>query len=286
MRTKFQNIFLIAIEFVLIALSLTALICYFRQTDLALQITGYVCVLGFGFGSIVCLMVGKQALGRSLFILHILVFVMIGGLCVLHWCGLLDDFQSLEQLKNLIRDSGSWAYLVYMILQFLNVVLLPLPGFLFMLAAISIFGIWPTFWITLVVTWAGSIVCFWFGRTCGSKAVIWCVGETTADHYQKLLGTRGNLLFLIMQVLPFFPDDMLCMIAGLTRMKFSFFLLTMLIAKPLYFGTICFFGMIPFSGWGIPIWIVICVLLGGGFALFCKYQTALESWFAKITHKK
>ena len=281
-----QNLWLTVIDLILGGGGVAAMLTCFSQTELAFQITGYVCILVFSLGSIIFLVCGKQAWGRSLFVLNVLTFVIVGGLCILHWCGLFDDFGSLEQLKHLIRSSGGWAYLVYVILQFLNVVLLPLPGFLFMLAALSIFGVWPTFWVTLLVTWVGSIICFWFGRTCGNKAVVWCIGAESTERYQKLLGTKGNLLFLIMQILPFFPDDMLCMIAGLTKMKFSFFLLVMLIAKPLYIGMVCFCGMIPFSGWGIPVWISLCVLLGGGFLLFCKYQTALENWFAKITRRQ
>ncbi|MCQ2381793.1 MAG: VTT domain-containing protein, partial [Clostridia bacterium] len=261
-KIEWQNLWLSAVNFLLVSLGVVALLFYFRHMQWYLQILGYGCVIGFGFGSIFTLIFGKQALGRSLFILNVLMFTIIAGLCVLCWCGVLDDFSSLEQLKNLIRSSGGWAYFVYIILQFLNVVLLPLPGFLFMLAALSIFGVWPTFWVTLLVTWVGSCICFWFGRTCGSQAVKWCVGDKTAERYQKLLGTKGNLLFLIMQVLPFFPDDMLCMIAGLTKMKFSFFLLVMIVAKPLYICMVCFFGMIPFSGWGIPMWFAVCTILG------------------------
>ena len=268
---------------------LLALWCYFGQATLAVQVIGYLCVAGFTVGSIVALMCGWQAWGRSLFVMNVLVFAIIGGLCILHWCGVLDDFASLEQLKQLILSTGGWGYFVYVILQFLNVVLLPLPGFLFVLAAVGIFGVWPTFWITLFTTWAGSLVCFWFGRTCGNKAVVWCIGQESTERYQKLLGSKGNLLFLIMQILPFFPDDMLCMIAGLVRMKFSFFLVAMAIAKPLYIATVCFFGsgaLIPFSGWGIPVWIVIIALLLGLFALFCKYQTPIENWFYRLTHRK
>ena len=288
-REQRQDIVLIAINLVLGVLAVAALLAYFGATPWYFQAVGYVCTVGFAVGSVLSLMFGKQAWGRSLFVLNVLVFVIIGGLTILHWCGLLDNFGSLEQLKQLIRDSGGWAYFVYIVLQFLNVVLLPLPGFLFMLAALSIFGVWPTFWVTLLVTWVGSVICFWFGRTFGNKAVIWCVGHETVARYQKLLGAKGNLLFLIMQVLPFFPDDMLCMIAGLTPMRFRFFALVMLIAKPLYIAIVCFFGsgsLIPFSGWGIPVWIVLLILLGVGFALFCKHQTLIENWFAKIIHRQ
>ena len=92
-----------------------------------------------------------------------------------------------------------------------------------------------------------------------------------------------------MQILPFFPDDMLCMIAGLVRMKFSFFVVAMAVAKPLYIGSVCFFGsgaLIPFSGWGIPVWLAIIALLAVGFGVFCKYQTRIENWFARLTRRK
>lgn len=288
-KVQRQNLWLVVSNLLMGAAGILALVFCFGQVEWLAQAFAYVCVTGFTLGSVVALACGKQAWGRSLFVLNLLVFVIIGGLCILHWCGLFDDFASLEQLKHLIRSTGGWAYVFYIVLQFLNVVLLPLPGFLFMLAALSIFGVWETFWVTLLTTWVGVLVCFWFGRTCGNKAVAWCIGEETANRYRNLLGNKGNLLFFMMQILPFFPDDMLCMIAGLTQMKFGFFVLTMAIAKPFYIATVCFFGsgsLIPFSGWGIPAWIGIFVALAVIFLLFCKYQTAIENWFAKITHRK
>ena len=288
-NSKRHDLWLTVINFLFGIIGFAVMLAYFRQTEWFIQIIGYVCTIGFSFGSIVALVCGRQTWGRSLFVLNLLTFILIIVLCILHLCGLFDDFSNLENLKYLIRSSGGWAYLVYIILQFLNVVLLPLPGFLFMLAALSIFGVWTTFWVTLLVSWVGSMICFWFGRTFGNKAVVWCVGNETAERYKKLLGTKGNLLFLIMQILPFFPDDMLCMIAGLTQMRFSFFLLTMLVAKPLYIAMVCFFGsgsLIPFSGWGILAWILICAALLIAFLVFCKYQTAIENWFVKITHRR
>ena len=67
--------------------------------------------------------------------------------------------------------------------------------------------------------------------------------------------------------LPFFPDDLICMSAGVTDMKFGFFALSTAIARTAYIFTVSFLGngdIIPFGGWGIAVWagiFVVCVIL-------------------------
>ena len=91
-----------------------------------------------------------------------------------------------------------------------------------------------------------------------------------------------------MQILPFFPDDILCLVAGLTKMNFPFFLVTMVLVRPAIVATYCYLGsgeLIPFSGWGIPVWIaiaVVCVVLA---VLSFKYQDKIEGWLKSKTDK-
>lgn len=67
-------------------------------------------------------------------------------------------------------------------------------------------------------------------------------------------------------VLTIFPDDTLCIVAGTTAMNFKFFALSVLFARPLTIAFISFFGsgkIIPYKGWGIPVWIgiiAVCIL--------------------------
>ncbi|MDE6104060.1 MAG: hypothetical protein K2G38_00020, partial [Clostridia bacterium] len=77
------------------------------------------------------------------------------------------------------------------------------------------------------------------------------------------------------------PDDILCMVAGRTSMNFPFFFLPMLLVRPLIISAYCYLGngtLIPFSGWGIPVWIAIfavCIVLA---VLSFKYQERIEKW--------
>ena len=92
-----------------------------------------------------------------------------------------------------------------------------------------------------------------------------------------------------MQLLPFFPDDIMCMIAGISSMSFRFFSIVILIVRPIVIGTICLFGsdglaskIIPFSGFGIVIWILIISLIVLGCYYYYKNQDKVDNYFTKI----
>jgi uncharacterized membrane protein YdjX (TVP38/TMEM64 family) len=72
-----------------------------------------------------------------------------------------------------------------------------------------------------------------------------------------------------MMIFPFFPDDILCMVAGLIRVSFKFYIISILICRSISIALISFLGtgeLIPFTGWGVPVWISFVVVV-----LFCSY---------------
>lgn len=253
------------------------------------QVFAYICISIFGIGSIVFHCLKKTSWARSLFLLNVIAFIIIGSLSVMKLCGIFNNFSDLSAIKELILSCGNWGYVIYALFQIANIIILPLPGFVFMVVGLSIFGSVNTFIVTYISTLIGAVIAFMIGKVFGQKAVTWCIGEESTEKYKKMIGAKGNLLFIIMQILPFFPDDILCMVAGLTSMKWSFFLVSMILIKPIYIAFVCFLGtgtIIPFSGWGIPVWIAIFIFFGIAFILFCKYQTRMETWLKKITDRK
>ena len=172
-----------------------------------------------------------------------------------------------------------------MLFQIVNVIILPIPGAIFILVGVAIFGPIKTFILTYISTFIGCLLAFAIGKFLGQKAVIWCVGEENTKKYKEAVGGKGSFLFFVMQILPLFPDDILCMVVGLTAMKLSTFCIIILFTKAIAIALVCFFGsgsLIPFSGWGIPVWIGLALLLLVGFILFCKFQTQIENWLKKV----
>ncbi len=276
------------VNVILLIINVLAMVFCLNKLEWYWQVLGYGCAGLFTVGSVITYFFNLKSISRSLFSFNVVAFIIIGVLAIFNLCGIFETFSDMEKIKQVILSAGFWGYLIYVLIQMLNVVVLPLPAFAFIFLGLGLYGPWQTFFLTYLSFVLGSIVCFFIGRVFGQKAVVWCVGEENTQKYKKAIGSKGNLLFVMMQVLPFFPDDILCMIAGLTAMKWRFFIISMVLIKPIYIAAFCFLGtgdIIPFSGWGIPVWIAIILAFALIFILFCKYQTKIEEWFRKLKQK-
>ena len=125
----------------------------------------------------------------------------------------------------------------------------------------------------------GSYCSFLFGKLLGFKIVCWVSGKQNAIKYAEIINNRGKFFLIIAFLLPLFPDDILCLIAGITTMKFKHFFWIALITRPI--GVICmsFFGggyIIPFTGWGLFVWPFILVFAIVAVVLLTKYQPQIE----------
>lgn len=280
---------LIIVNLILCVLMILCIALILKNIEWYAKLLAYSCIGGFTIGSTASLILRKASLAKSLFIFNVMTFLVIICFGILNLLGIFERFSDLEKIKQLILSAGGFGYLLYALILLLNVVILPLPAFLFIIAGVAIYGPLIAFIINYISFVVGSIICFLVGKVFGQRVICWCIGKENTKKYKSLLGNKGKVLFIIMQILPFFPDDILCMVAGLTSMSFKFFLITILISKIIYILPVCLLGtgsIIPFSGWGIPVWIAIFALLTMAFILFCKYQTQIENKLKVAFNKK
>ena len=90
-------------------------------------------------------------------------------------------------------------------------------------------------------------------------------------------------------LLPMFPDDILCLIAGITNMKFKTFAIVTAITRPI--GVICmsYFGsgyIIPFTGWGIYVWVALLVVVVITVFLTYRYQERMQNFVLNKLFKR
>ena len=182
---------------------------------------------------------------------------------VLDSTGFLSKCKDIETLKAFIRGTKQWGILVYIGLVVFEVIALPLPTAVAAVLGTVLYGPTYAFLFMTAGTLIGSIITFMLGKIFGRKLAVWVVGEEKTDKYATLLNEKGRFLFIIMMLFPFFPDDVLCLVAGITAMTFRYFIIVITLTRPVMIAFMCYFGsgsIIPFRGWGIPVWIAIFVV--------------------------
>ena len=226
---------------------------------------------------------GKQSLYRLT--VCIMVFADICAVVFFTLCatGLFRKINSVEALRQYIQQAGKLATLIFILFSFLQVVLLPVPGSIAVAAGTAMFGPFKCSVYSFIGIVLGSVTAFAVGRLVGYKAVCWIVGQDSLDKWQEKLKGKDYLILSLMFLLPLFPDDILCFIAGLSSMTWPYFIVMITVTRAIsVFTTAYSFELIPFTTWwGILIWVVLLALVAVSFWLVCKYSTEIDNFLKK-----
>lgn len=189
---------------------------------------------------------------------------------------------SIEALREYIESSGNWAVWVFILFQFLQVVILPIPSTVTVMAGVALFGPLKCSIFSFIGIFIGSVLAFGIGRWLGYKVVSWIVGKEDLDKWLKKIKGKDYLILSIMFLLPLFPDDVLCFIAGLSSMTWGYFLVMIFVTRALSITLSAYsFDTIPFTTWwGILCWALIISAVVALFWLVCKYSDKID-WFIK-----
>lgn len=225
----------------------------------------------------------KQKIFRIILVVGVFALLIACIYIVLKQTGVWQTINSIDKLRNFILSLGFWGKFAYVFLQFLQVTFLPIPSAISTLAGVLIYGPLQASLLSLSGILFGSIVAFWLGRTFGKKLIIFMVGEDICKKWTNFL-TDAKYAFFVMMILPIFPDDILCLVAGVTDMSWTFFAVTNLIARPLGIFLTCYIGsgqIIPYHGWGLVVWSVLLVLVVVAVYLSFKYKEKIEMLLKK-----
>ena len=222
----------------------------------------------------------KQSLYRL--ILCALIFADICGIVFFTICatGIITKINSIQALRDYIAQFGNMAVFLFILFCFLQVIVLPVPGSVAVAAGVALFGPLKCAIYSFIGIVSGSIVAFAVGRWIGYKAVKWIVGQDTLDKWLQKLKGKDYLILSIMFLLPMFPDDVLCFVAGLSSMTWPYFIVMIIITRLISVVTTSYsIGLIPFNTWwGILIWIVLAALVVASFWIVCKYSDKIDNF--------
>lgn len=158
----------------------------------------------------------------------------LGVSVALVWWGLQTGvLQSLANLQAFIDSLGAWGPSAFLLASAASVVFPIVPGGLLVIAGPVLFGPVEGTVLNYVAVCAGSLLNFLIARHVGLSLIERMFRARTVE---KFLGwTRSahfTRAFALAIALPIAPDDLLCYIAGTTRMRWCTYVAIILLCKP------------------------------------------------------
>ena len=226
-------------------------------------------------------------------IIKIIISLLVIGLIIL---GLYFLFKHLgwtnltkEELQAKIASTGVFAPIVFIVASFLQVTFIPIPSSVTIIVGNYLFGFWLSFLYSYIGIILGSILAFYLGRWIGRPFVNWVVGDSKAvDEYLIKMKNKEKVILFFMFLLPLFPDDALCSLAGILPISFLTFLFMQLLTRATsILGTLFFMSgeIIHYDALGISIIVIVCILALVAFYLSYKYADKINEIFYNIMDK-
>ena len=198
----------------------------------------------------------RKILNTGLIIIAILaLWVLRAPLALtMHW------FSDPYAVTEAIQQSGFWGPTILFVLFVLQVFFAFIPGQALMVASGYIYGFTGGMLITWISLVIGGQAAFWLARHSGRRFAEKWISPAILDRWDKNAGDQGIGFFAITLVLPLFPNDAMCYVAGLGKITSRRFLIANILGRGLAsFITV----LIGAYGSRIPaaVWVSMAVLI-------------------------
>ena len=184
------------------------------------------------------------------------------------------------ELKNLLLEKGTNAEWIFILLQILQVVIAPIPGQAIAFAGGFIFGFWKGWLLTTFGLLIGSFIAMAGARILGYKLVRKIISASIISQFDKVIYEGGYMTFFMIFLLPALPDDAVCFLAGLTKLKLLPLTLICLIGRAPGMIVLSLLGTGIASGLTAETYILFILMVCIAFFLWIFWEY-LEDWIYK-----
>ena len=170
---------------------------------------------------------------RCKILLALALLILLLALVLFLWrTGVFTRLGDAQALADYLTAQAPWSHLAFFALQFCSVIIAPIPSNLVAGTGGAVFGVWQAFLLTLPAVVLGSCTTFWLARTLCRDWASRLVQRKLPKRYQTLIREKRDWFLFLTFLFPCFPDDLLCILAGVTEIPFRRFLLLVLLARP------------------------------------------------------
>ena len=194
-----------------------------------------------------------REMDRTMFAIHgstIIGFLAIGAFVAYGFS--LGIFASSNAFSAYILSLGVVAPLVFTLIQAVQVIIPILPGSIGCVAGVFAFGPILGLLYSYIGISLGSICVFLISKKYGLAVVKKLVSPKKIEKYLDWLGKgkKFDTFFTLAILFPLAPDDILCYVAGMTKMKLKKFSLIIFLCKPpaIALYSLALTGMVSLTG--------------------------------------
>lgn len=215
---------------------------------------------------------------KILFVIACFALISVAMFFILKAFGITD----VSTLKKIIENSGPYAKLTYIFISSLSLTFfcfVPLLNTSLAIISIVLFEPLIAFACCLISNFISGSILFFIGDKFGEKLAKRFLGNKEFEETQDLIDTKSKIWLPIMFIIPGVPDEALCLIAGMTKMKYWYLILVSLIYHTIEIGLFCFLGssLIDYKSLRLIDWIIIVNLLIVDVYLLKKFENFLEN---------
>lgn len=190
-----------------------------------------------------------------------------------------------EVMREWVHSFGGWGWLLFVLIQVLQVVVFVIPGEIVQLSGGFIFGFWGGLVLSTAGIAAGSAIDFALGRWLGSRFLKAILSQARYEKLESWMGDARTFAGLIVLFfIPGLPKDLLSYMAGTGRRRFSQFLIASMAARmPGILGS-TLAGSAAYRGkYGIVI--VLAILTAAAISASVLFRDRLSRLFARLMHR-
>jgi len=227
--------------------------------------------------------------GRALRLIVAAALIVALGVGLWRWGpAIWSFFRDQSALRAWLTSFGAWAPLASIAVSALQVIFAPIPGQVTGLVSGYLFGVWLGVLYSLIGVMLGTSTILALTRRWGRPLAAKLVPAAQLVKLDHLVERRGELLFFLIFLLPFLPDDLTCFAIGLTRLPIGRMLVWITLGRLPGLIVASWMGAnarnVSPVGWAILI-ASVCLLALAYWRWRRAVETRLMGWLERVTHR-
>jgi len=179
-----------------------------------------------------------------------------------------------QAVSEYLKSYGALGPIVLFVLMVAQVFIAVIPGHALMVTAGYVYGGLGLF-IVITSTILGSQVAFMVARWYGRNLINKLASSEIIERWNKAAQHQGIVFYFFSFVLPIFPSDLMCYVAGLATISPKHFFIANILGRTccaVFVTLIGIYGMHPPVAFWIVSVLVICTFFAG-WALYKKQNS-------------